>query len=91
MQQTNTKSGADEGTSSFRHYVLREHAQDLKGIFYTRSGIGWGRQIDKVTATNAANEIADLLGWEPEQVEREVDSFLQYQREIHRSGEPAKS
>lgn len=91
VQQTNTPLGTDEGALSFRHYVSYEHAQDLKGIFYTRSGIGWGRHIDRATATDAASEIADLLGWEPEQIEREVDKFLQYQREIHRSGEPAKS
>lgn len=90
MQQTNTPFVADEGTS-FRHYVSREHARDLRGIFYTRSGIGWGRHIDRAAATDAANEIADLLGWEPEQIDREVDKFLQYQREIHRLGEPAKS
>lgn len=91
MPRTHAPLGTDAITPSFRHYVSHEHAHDLRGIFYTRSGIGWGRHIDRATATDAANEIADLLGWEPEQIEREVDRFLQFQREIHRSGEPAKS
>ncbi|GHC68025.1 FAD-dependent oxidoreductase [Limoniibacter endophyticus] len=72
--------------SSFRDYVAHEHARDLKGIFYTRSGIAWGQHIDRNTAAKAASEIADLLGWEPEQVEREVDRFLTFQRNVHRSG-----
>jgi glycerol-3-phosphate dehydrogenase len=75
---------------AFRHAVLAEHARDLKGILYTRTGFAWGRHLDRKTVEGAAASVADLLKWSPAQAAREVRAFLDDQETVFRAG-PVKS
>jgi glycerol-3-phosphate dehydrogenase len=82
-----TGSGTDLSSpeKAYRHAVLAEHARDLKGILYTRTGRGWGRYLDRQTVEHAAADVAGLLGWSPTQLAEEVSAFLQYQETVYRA------
>ncbi|WP_018263974.1 FAD-dependent oxidoreductase [Methylobacterium sp. WSM2598] len=62
-----------------RHAVGAEHARDLMGILYTRTGLAWGRHLDRRTVEVAAETVSDLLGWSPGDVATQVDSFMRHQ------------
>jgi glycerol-3-phosphate dehydrogenase len=68
-----------------RHAVAVEHARDLKGILYTRTGRGWGRYLDRETVEHAAASVADLLDWSSAQVAEEASNFMRYQETVHRA------
>jgi glycerol-3-phosphate dehydrogenase len=74
--------------TAYRRAVAVEHARDLKGILYTRTGRGWGRYLDREAVEDAAASVADLLGWSPAQVAEEVSDFLQYQEAVYRAAPP---
>ncbi|ACL63008.1 FAD-dependent oxidoreductase [Methylobacterium nodulans] len=70
---------AQGSAALLRHAVIAEHARDLKGILYTRTGMGWGRHLDRDTVQSAAEAVSDLLGWSQSDVSAQVESFLRYQ------------
>jgi glycerol-3-phosphate dehydrogenase len=76
---------------AFRNAVSVEHAQDLRGILYTRTGYAWGQQLEPSTVKAVAACVADLLKWSPEEVDEQVAKFLEYQRTVFRSGMPAST
>lgn len=76
-------------SSLFRNAVSAEHAQDLRGILYTRTGFAWGRQLDPAAVKAVAECVADLLSWSPTDVNDQVANFLEYQRSVFRKGTPA--
>ncbi|MGB3388738.1 MAG: FAD-dependent oxidoreductase [Pseudaminobacter sp.] len=75
-----------------RRAVSVEHARDLKGILYTRTGLAWRRQLDRGEVEEAASFVAGLVGWSPEKTNREVDKFIRYQTTVFRTAlDPAQS
>jgi len=66
-------------TDTYKAAVLNEHARDLCGILRTRTGRAWGRHVDRDVVDHAAQSVAGLLGWTPEQTAKEVESFLRHQ------------
>ncbi|MGY2049682.1 FAD-dependent oxidoreductase [Methylobacterium sp. JK268] len=62
-----------------RHAIVAEHARDLAGILYTRTGLAWGRHLDRPAVEVAAEAVADLLGWSPGDVTVQVDRFMREQ------------
>ncbi|RDV04303.1 FAD-dependent oxidoreductase [Undibacter mobilis] len=64
---------------TYKTAVLHEHARDLCGILRTRTGHAWGRHVDRDVVDHAAQSVANLLGWSPEQTSKEVDDFLRHQ------------
>lgn len=76
----------------FRRAVSAEHARDLKGILYTRTGLAWRRHLDRGEVEEAASSVADLAGWSPERTTREVDKFIRYQKTVFRTAtDPVQS
>ena len=71
---------------AFRQAVIAEHARDLRGILYTRTGFAWGRHLDRQDVERAADCVADLLGWSPNQAAEHVGDFLQHQETVFRAG-----
>jgi glycerol-3-phosphate dehydrogenase len=67
--------------------VEKEHARDLVGILYRRTGLGWYVRIPKEKVREAAELAAPILGWDEAAIEREVDAFLSYMREQHLSSD----
>jgi glycerol-3-phosphate dehydrogenase len=64
---------------TYKAAVLHEHARDLCGILRARASHAWGRHVDRDVVDHAAQSVASLLGWSPEQTAREVDDFLRHQ------------
>jgi glycerol-3-phosphate dehydrogenase len=67
---------------AFRRAVSAEHARDLPGILYTRTAFAWGRHLDRDTVEEAATSVADLLGWNADEVSRRVSEFLAHQQRM---------
>lgn len=81
-----TQSSEPRDRFTARNSVLYEHAQDLNGILYTRTGVAWGTHLDRKIVIGVAHEVAEMLGWDKDRLEEEVDLFMTYQETIHRSG-----
>ncbi|WP_353646870.1 FAD-dependent oxidoreductase [Mesorhizobium sp. WSM2239] len=78
--------------AAFRRAVSAEHARDLKGILYTRTGLAWRRHLDRGEVEEAASSVADLAGWSPERTTGEVDKFTRYQKTVFRTAsDPVQS
>ncbi|TPJ52367.1 FAD-dependent oxidoreductase [Mesorhizobium sp. B2-6-4] len=71
--------------AAFRTAVSVEHARDLKGILYTRTGLAWRRHLDRAEVEEAADAISDLVGWAPERTVSEIDGFIRYQKTAFRA------
>lgn len=74
---------------AYRRAVRDEHARDLRGILYTRTARAWGRHVDRCIVQHAAESVADLLGWNSAQVEKEVEAFLEHQSRYFPTGNAA--
>jgi glycerol-3-phosphate dehydrogenase len=81
-----TNTGQLSPEQAIRQAVITEHARDLRGILYTRTGIAWGRHLDRQDVERAADCVADLLGWSSDQRAQEVRDFLQFQETVFRAG-----
>jgi glycerol-3-phosphate dehydrogenase len=84
-------SAMEPSIAAFRKAVTAEHARDLRGILYTRTGLAWGRHLDPSAVKEVADGVADLLGWSPEEVGEQVAGFLEYQQTVFRAGVPIQS
>ncbi|WP_336814155.1 FAD-dependent oxidoreductase [Bosea sp. MMO-172] len=81
--------GETDQAGAYRAAVRDEHARDLRGILYTRTGHAWGRHVDRDFVAQAARSVADLLGWEPAREAEEVETFLDYQSRHFPTGNAA--
>jgi glycerol-3-phosphate dehydrogenase len=84
-------TGMESCEAAFRKAVIVEHARDLRGILYTRTGYAWGRHLEPSIVAKAANSVADLLGWSSEDIHVQVGEFLAYQKTVFRAGNSASS
>lgn len=80
--------------SLYRKAVKDEHAIDLRGVLYTRTGEAWRNKLSREYIEAAANSIADLLGWSSQKVSAEVDKVMGFQNAASQaamkgSGSPA--
>ena len=80
-----SKPLAEGRQAAFRRAVSAEHARDLKGILYTRTGLAWRRHLDRREVEEVATSVADLAGWSPERTTGEVDRFIRYQKTVFRT------
>ncbi|HMO28003.1 FAD-dependent oxidoreductase [Enterovirga sp.] len=76
---------------AFRRAVSAEHARDLPGILYTRTAYAWGRHLGRDEVEEAADCVADLLGWDADEVSGQVSAFLAYQDRTFPKGGVDKS
>jgi glycerol-3-phosphate dehydrogenase len=87
-----SKPLAEGRRAAFRRAVSVEHARDLKGILYTRTGLAWRRHLDRGEVEEAASSVADLAGWSPERTAGEVEKFIRYQKAVFRTAsDPVQS
>jgi glycerol-3-phosphate dehydrogenase len=71
-----------EKRAAFREAVSAEHARDLRGILYTRTGLAWRRHLRPEEVDEVASSVADIAGWPPERTKREVDEFIRFQQTV---------
>lgn len=77
--------------AAFRRAVSAEHARDLKGVLYTRTGLAWRGHLDRLAVEEAADTVAGIAGWSAQKTAGEVDSFIQYQKTVFRAApDPAQ-
>lgn len=76
----------DDLDAAIRSAILKEHARDLRGILYTRTGYAWGRHLDRETVERIVYSAADLLGWESETISEQIEDFLDHQRRAFPNG-----
>ena len=63
--------------------VRQEYAQDLVGVLFRRTGLGWNAAIPVSKVVEAAQLIAPELGWDQEEVDRQVKSYQAYASRQH--------
>ncbi|MDP6389224.1 MAG: FAD-dependent oxidoreductase [Alphaproteobacteria bacterium] len=67
--------------------VEKEYARDLVGILYRRTGLGWYVRIPEDKVREAAELVAPILGWDKDDIDREVDKYMAYVRDQHLIGD----
>ena len=77
------QSGSNYNVDDVRHAVEKEHARDLRGIFFGRLGIGWTGRIERRAAEEAATIMAQSLGWDEWVKRRQLDDFEAYLAHYH--------
>ncbi len=65
----------------------KEHARDLVGILFRRTGLGWYVRIPDAKVSEAAELVAPVLGWDAGDIEREVEAYRAYVRKYHMIGD----
>jgi glycerol-3-phosphate dehydrogenase len=66
-----------------RHAVEKEHARDLRGVFFGRLGIGWTDRIERSAVDIAAVTMANSLGWNNVEQRDRVAAFQAYLSRYH--------
>jgi glycerol-3-phosphate dehydrogenase len=65
----------------------KEYARDLVGILYRRTGLGWYVRIPDAKVREAAELVASALGWDADDIDREVETYRAYVRKYHMIGD----
>ncbi|UCI32103.1 FAD-dependent oxidoreductase [Mesorhizobium sp. B4-1-4] len=58
-----------------RFCVEHEHAKDLNGVLFSRTGLGWTGRMTAEAVHVAANAMAPLLSWSSSRTQDECDAF----------------
>ena len=66
-----------------RYAVEKEHARDLRGVFFGRLGIGWTDRIERSAVDVAAAAMAKSLGWSDAERHARVTAFQAYLSRYH--------
>lgn len=69
-----------------RFCVEHEHAQDLAGVLFRRTGIAWSASLSRRSIDVAARTTGDALGWNQALIEDEASRFIEYMRRNHCCG-----
>lgn len=67
--------------SALRHAARHEHPRTLSDLLFRRTDLGWTPTMGLRAARRAAQEVADIMGWDAESVEREVARYQGFVRE----------
>ncbi|MEM7406348.1 MAG: FAD-dependent oxidoreductase [Pseudomonadota bacterium] len=70
-------------TGVLRHLAATEQPAQLVDLLFRRAGVSWRARLSRDSAQNAADAVADILGWDAERVRQEVDNYLDYVRVQH--------
>lgn len=58
-----------------RFCVEHEHARDLNGVLFSRTGLGWTGRLTAEAVQVAANTMSPLLSWSRSRTQDECDAF----------------
>lgn len=67
-----------------RFCVEREHARDLRGVLFSRTGLGWTGRLRAGAVHTAAEVMAPLLSWTRSRTQDEYDRFEARLKSDHR-------
>lgn len=72
-----------------RHAAQHERVRRLDDLLFRRTDIGWSPAMGQDAARRAADEVADILGWDAERTTREVAEYQAFVRENFAPAAPA--
>lgn len=64
-----------------RHAAQHEQVRRLTDLLFRRTDIGWSPAMGLGAARRAAEEVADILGWDGVRVDREVEDYAAFVRD----------
>ncbi|KAA0911274.1 FAD-dependent oxidoreductase [Pusillimonas sp. ANT_WB101] len=67
--------------ADLRHAARYEHVQTLSDLMFRRVGLGWGPKMGLNVAQRAADAVADILGWDAQEVDRQVAAYEYFVRD----------
>lgn len=71
----------DVKLADLRHAASHEHVKTLSDLLFRRTNLGWTHAMGLNSARRAAEEVADIMGWDSERVDREVEQYENFVRE----------
>lgn len=69
--------------ADLRYAALHEHPQSLVDLLFRRVPIGWSEGMGYHECRKAAETVADILDWDAERIEREVEAYRAHLRDMH--------
>jgi glycerol-3-phosphate dehydrogenase len=76
----------DITTGVLRHVAESEQPAHLVDILFRRTGLGWRTKLSPEAVRQAAEAVADILGWDEATVEEEIDAYRAHVRTQHLQG-----
>jgi glycerol-3-phosphate dehydrogenase len=70
--------------ADLRHAAQHEQVNNLRDLLARRTGIVWTESRGREGARQAAETVADILGWDEARIEREVADYTAYVDHTHR-------
>lgn len=67
--------------ANLRHAARHEHVRTLSDLMFRRVGLGWGHNMGLNVARQAAQAVADIMGWDAPEVGRQVADYEHFVRE----------
>jgi glycerol-3-phosphate dehydrogenase len=61
-----------------RHAAAHEHVETLVDLLFRRVPVGWGPEMGLADARQAAETVADILGWDEARIGREVEAYRRF-------------
>lgn len=71
----------DVSLAELRHAAAEEQVGTLHDLMFRRVRLGWTAGMGHEVAREVAMEVRDILGWSPEEAERQAESYLDYLRQ----------
>jgi glycerol-3-phosphate dehydrogenase len=68
----------DVRIADLRHAAETEHPQTLIDLLFRRVSLGWTGEMAQGSARNAAESVADILGWDEARIEAEVARYQHF-------------
>ena len=72
--------------ADLRHAAEHEQPATLEDLLFRRTGAGWTETMAREGAKVAAESVADILGWNSERIEKEVEHYLSVLERRHGIG-----
>ncbi len=67
--------------ANLRHAARHEHVRTLSDLMFRRVSLGWGHNMGLNVARPAAQAVADIMGWDDLEVDRQVANYEHFVRE----------
>lgn len=74
----------DVSLADLRYAATHEHVTSLIDLLFRRVGLGWTPEMALPGLRKATEAVADILGWDAQRVDREIEAYRKYVRENHR-------
>jgi glycerol-3-phosphate dehydrogenase len=72
--------------ADLRHSAENEQPANLVDLLFQRTGVGWTATMGRDAARQAAETVADVLGWDKDRVDSEVSAYHAHLEKWHGVG-----